>query len=279
MVRSERNDDMKQEVKIAVVVVIYNEQIGNVKSYQSLLKYCVPEDVLIYDNSRSAQENPYGFHYLHDPSNPGVSKAYNYAASQAISKSYSHLLILDSDSEFPKDALETYRKAARKNPNRLILPQVVADGKVISPFWFKWGKSWYGEHIKEGKLEFWQIAAINSGTLIPLFEFEKTKGYDENIPLDWSDIAFCRQLGRLNIGGVKLPMQIKHDLSESNLSSWELAKFRFKTYMLGMKATPAKHLFEALLMVIWAKLKALKLVWRYKSFWFLLHYSRKLLNA
>jgi GT2 family glycosyltransferase len=270
---------MSENIKIAAVMVIYEEPISTSKSYQSLLKYLPAEDVLIYDNSKSSQDNPSSLNYIHDPSNPGVSKAYNHAASWAVAQDHSHLLLLDSDSEFPKDAIETYRKAASLHQDRLILPHIIANGSSISPFWFKWGKSWYGHHIPLGKLEFNNKAAINSGTLIPLSQFQRTKGYNENIPLDWSDIAFCRQLSQLNIGGVKISMVVDHDLSESKASSLDAAKFRFKTFMIGMQNTPSTQFFERLLMLIWAKLKALKLSLKHRSFWFTLYYFRKLIHA
>lgn len=270
---------MSDKIRIAAVMVIYKETISTTKSYQSLLKSMPPEDVLIYDNSESAQDYPQNLHYIHDPANPGVSKAYNYAASWAIGQDYSHLLLLDSDSVFPKNAMESYHKAASLNQDRLVLPQVIASGSIISPFWFKWGKSWYGQNIPLGKMELTNKVAINSGTLLPLSQYEKTDGYNEDIPLDWSDIAFCRQLGRLNIGGVKISMVVDHDLSESKTSSLESARFRFKTYMIGMQSISSAQFFEPILMLFWAKLKALKLSLRHKDFWFLLHYFRKLIHG
>lgn len=260
-------------------MVVYEDKIVETRTYRSLLKELSPENVMIYDNSKTAQNNSYGFHYIHNPSNPGVSKAYNFAAGWADKHGFTHLLLLDSDSSFPENAFQLYRSMAKKHIDQLILPQVIAGNRCISPFWFKWGKSWYGDDIPEGKIDFRNKAAINSGMLIPLKQFQRTEGYDEEIALDWSDIAFCRQLGRLNITGEKIAMRVDHDLSESRKSSLASAKFRFKTYMQGLKRIPNKHIIEDFLMLIWAKLKAVKLCLRYKTIWFLLHYFRELINA
>ena len=270
---------MITEPRIAAIMVIYNEKIANAKSYQSLLKSLPPKDVLIYDNSPSAQDCPDGFHYVHNKLNPGVSTAYNYGAYWAEENHYTHLLLLDSDSIFPEEAMQKYSNAATHHPEHLILAEVIASGKVISPFWFKWGKSWYGDDIPNGKLSFDNKAAINSAMLIPISQFKKSGGYNEKIPLDWSDIAFCRKLSRLKIAAQKIPLRVIHDLSESGMSSIESAKFRFKTYMIGVKRMPTKHILENFLILFWAKLKAFKLCLRYKSLWFLLHYLRKLFYA
>tara|TARA_R110002096_G_scaffold233849_2_gene423991 strand:+ start:17944 stop:18756 length:813 start_codon:yes stop_codon:yes gene_type:complete len=264
----------KETVNIAAVMVRYNSDLNRSATYLTLFKDLeCPK--LIYDNSfTKIKANPIAdFNYHHDPENGGVSKAYNYAAKWALSLNCSHLLLLDSDSEFPKNAFSKYRNAAEESAEKIILPSMLSENKVISPFYFRFGKSWYGDSINFGTINLGKIVAINSGMLIPLSTFQKVNGFNEQLPLDWSDVDFCRKLAKIKTQAQYINLVINHSLSDHQKSDFASAKYRYKTYFKGVKELPESFL-EKLSLLYWAKLKAIKLSFIYKNPWFIIYYLK-----
>ena len=264
---------MSAHEKMAAVIVLYQKNLIETESFQSILKDLdIP--ILVYDNSPLQQEvlQKNNIEYYHNPANPGVSEAYNYAAKWAGEKTCTHLLLLDSDSSFSEGAFENYKKAVKKNPDELILPQVMSSGFKISTFYFKYGKSFYGDKIPVGTIELKQLAAINSGMLIPLKWFKALGGYSTHLPLDWSDIEFVRRFAKKKKTAIHIPLVIQHGLSEHQQESIESAKRRYGIYLRGIKNVSTSFT-EYLLMLLWAKLKAIKLCFKYKTTWFLFHYA------
>lgn len=257
-----------RDIQIAAVLVLYNESLEESQTYKSLINDSLMP-LFIYDNSPKSQkikDNRYT--YISNPKNPGVSKAYNMAWKWAKEKRYSHLLLLDSDSCFTKNALKVYQDELEKQPDSLIIPTMISNGRKISPFYFKFGKSHYGENIKPGAIEIGKIVAINSGLLIPISILDAVGGFNELLPLDWSDVFFMRSLKKLNVNAVHIDLIVKHSLSEHNTVSLESAKFRYLLQLRGIKIV-ASNFAEKILMLFWMNLRTLKLTYRYKSFWFL----------
>ena len=100
---------MNTPIRIAAVIVLYKESLQDSVTYQSLLASAnIP--FLVYDNSQNpeAHQANRDFETYHNSDNPGVSAAYNFAWNWAVKNEFSHLLLLDSDSNFPKNAIEVY---------------------------------------------------------------------------------------------------------------------------------------------------------------------------
>jgi GT2 family glycosyltransferase len=261
--------------KIAAVLVLYNKSLASSETFQTLLKGAtIP--LLVYDNSPEAQPITSNglVSYYYNASNAGVSGAYNYAMKWARENTFSHLLLLDSDSLFPEKAWEEYKAAVSQYPANVILPAMLSGGHKISPFYFKWGKSWYGDDIAVGELSSNKVIGINSGTILPIAIMEELGGFNEELPLDWSDVEFMRRLRKENKHFVHIPLEVGHALSEHAEKDLNRAKFRYRLYLKGLKLV-ARNLSERLLMLFWAKMKALKLCIKYKTLWFLMHYTRK----
>jgi len=265
---------MSKEVQIAAVLVIYNTKILDCDSYKTLLA-SVDFPILIYDNSPNSQEFPSkpNITYRNNPSNPGVSKAYNEAAKWAKALSCSHLLLLDSDSLFPENAIQEYLRVAQESVNALLLPEMKSGNHKISPFYFNYGKSHYGDNIFFGEINLGKIVAINSGTLIPIRLFDEAGGFNEKLPLDWSDVHFYRKLKKFKPKVIHISLTVNHGLSEHSNRDLTSAKYRFRVQLKGIKHV-STNFGERLLMLFWIKLKALKLCFHYKTPWFILHYSR-----
>jgi len=265
---------MEGRVKIAAVLVVYEQVISETETYRTLLKNTnIP--YLVYDNSLNEQvvegEN---MSYVHNPNNPGVSKAYNEAINWAKKIKASHLLLLDSDSVFPDFAFEQYEAAILTFPNRLILPSLVSENRKISPFYFSNGKTHYGGSIEEGQMQLGEKLAINAGSLLPINALGNIR-FNETLPLDWSDVYFFRRLSKTSIQAQHIALQINHGLSEHQQKNLESAKLRFDLYLRGIPEV-SEGSRERLLMYFWAKLKAIKLALHYKSLWFPTQYLKRL---
>ncbi|MBL4707508.1 MAG: glycosyltransferase [Flavobacteriales bacterium] len=261
-------------IKIVAVIVVYQQFLKDTETYRTLLEGAnIP--YMVYDNSPNAQALvEKNISYIHNSNNPGVSKAYNEAIKWAKGISASHLLLLDSDSNFPKIALETYTTAAVNFPNQLILPSLTSAGRKISPFYFFNGKSHYGDSIKEGNLQLGRQLAINAGSLLPLAHLENVN-FNEKLPLDWSDVYFFRELSKTSIKAQHIPLTIEHSLSEHEERTLSSVKFRFGLYLKGIsEVSDSKG--EKLMMYFWAKLKATKLGIHYTSPWFLIQFVKRL---
>ena len=265
---------MEQDIRIAAVVVLYKELLEETDTYRSLL-HSLDIPTLVYDNSPNPQKIESKGHltYVHDPSNPGVSKAYNYAMTWAKSIEASHLLLLDSDSVFPDKAIDAYQEGALQYPQQLILPSLFSSGRRVSPFYFQGGKSHYGDTIEYGAVSLGKVLAINAGALLPLGSLDGVS-YNEALRLDWSDIHFFRSLSKTGLQTQHIPLVIQHGLSEHGTRSLESAQFRFSLYRRGIPLV-ADNWAEHLMMLFWAKLKALKLCLRYKVAWFGIEFFRR----
>ena len=259
--------------KIAAVMVVYNQSVEETETYRSLLRNA-NFSYLIYDNSPEPQriEKSKGGTYIHNSKNPGVSKAYNEAIKWAKSISASHLLLLDSDSIFPENSEEMYKKSIVEFPNKLILPSLFSQQRKISPFYFSIGKSHYGDKIEEGELILGKKLAINAGALLPLVQLNNIR-FNEMLPLDWSDVEFFRKLACTSTEVQHISLIIQHGLSEHEERPLTSAKFRFSLYLKGISIV-SSGVFEKLMMYFWAKLRALKMSFQYKTSWFLIQYVK-----
>ncbi|MFT4659774.1 MAG: rhamnosyltransferase [Patiriisocius sp.] len=256
------------EIKLAAVVVIYNQLFFETETYRTLLSG-IDIQLLIYDNSLKAQvvKEDNTIKYIHNPYNPGVSTAYNKAILWANEISATHLLLLDSDSTFSIDAIKNYLQGISNYPTHIILPSLYSNNRKISPFYFSFGKSHYGDNIKCGELNLGKQLAINAGTILPLQQIGSCR-FNEELPLDWSDVYFFRKASEKHVKARHISLEIQHGLSEHEKQSLTTSKIRFIHYINGIPIV-ASNFFEHALMLFWAKLRVLKLCVRFKTIWFL----------
>ncbi|MCF0194138.1 MAG: glycosyltransferase, partial [Bacteroidaceae bacterium] len=100
---------------ILFVLVIYRCTVAESLSYQTLVapNAYASSHLFIYDNSPYTQTTDIPHvAYIHDTANGGLGRAYNSAASFAVSHNYRWLLLMDQDTSFPPHALPAYLQAA-----------------------------------------------------------------------------------------------------------------------------------------------------------------------
>ncbi|MBS1979127.1 MAG: glycosyltransferase [Bacteroidetes bacterium] len=261
---------------ILVVVVIYRTPVESTPAWNSLLlnRYNKEKslDVLIYDNSPSPQNMPeqssLNILYMHDHRNPGVSTAYNKAARLAKGLNKDWLLLLDQDTEWNQSALSMYLETAVSHKDvKVFAPSVSDEMGLLSPFRFQWGS---GRRLPDWKKELIDLSyysVVNSGLLISVRVFCEAGGYDESIPLDFSDIDFCHRLARAGINAQHIPCVLKTRHSSSVPQVAESAIQRFWLYCKG--AAMFARRTRDLIIPIRQHLRSVHLSLRYRNFQFI----------
>ncbi len=253
------------------VLVVYRCPLSQSPTWRSIIdeskRLGVTIDLMIYDNSPLAQalpETSINIHYQHDQTNSGVSKAYNegFHLAQRLKKKW--LLLLDQDSSFSPGWLELYASAAGDDNQNVIAPIVISGKKITSPFnyWLCLGSS--SKTMTPGIKSLENNYAINSGLLIPTQLFEKAEGYDELIPLDFSDFAFMHKLKKLKAQLNVMNLRLKHQLSSQQKRESNKAKERFHLYCIGNKRF-IQYTHQPLFHSLVAIFRALKLGIQYRT--------------
>lgn len=229
--------------EILIVVVLYGEQFYRTATYRSLVVPNAHMAVYVYDNS------PLPMHsdgmvggplveYISDPSNRGLSYAYNRAAAYARQRGYGWLLLADQDTVFGVDVVSAAIEAQRDNPSvQMFVPQVMAgDCGVMSPV----KRRFCGGRIERtwpvGLVDSNDYFAINSGILISIEAFDAVGGYNERVPLDFSDQQFCERFAQ-KYGQFYVTATVCHQQFSDLVQSFDQKLSRFVWYCRGAKGS------------------------------------------
>lgn len=269
---------MINENIILVVVVLYKCKIEEAKSITCLSKSILHAgwgmtDLLIYDNSPEYNlirptNNTFRFYYLSDYTNSGVSKAYNTAFDLAKKLGKKYILLLDQDTEIPISYCLDLSSINDKIP--LIVPRLKCRGEIISPCKYKWGR---GSILKESDLldGFNDLNCrniLNSGALISILLYEKVGGYDETVPLYFSDFNFFNRVRNYESTFFLLRTTFNHDMSSNDESDMKGFISRFRLYCDGAFKC-YKSFWGISMMVINVILRTFKVSIKYRTLVFL----------
>ncbi|KFF05221.1 glycosyltransferase family protein [Flavobacterium reichenbachii] len=260
--------------KILVVIVLYGINLEDSLTYQTL-NLSVTEsdsivDLFVYDNSATCnkinvQNNKFNIIYKSDTTNSGISKAYNKAADYASECQKDWLLFLDQDSNIPKNLFSVFNEFKDKFSNeKLFVPVLKQNNIILSPCKFKFMKGSSFSSVLPGILSLENVSVFNSGIFIDLNAFRKVGGYDENVPLDFSDHSFIFRYKKWFSNIVVIPIVIEHELS-SKSSDQTIILRRFIQYCKGVRAFSSIEGGKGLLF-FWTALRAVKLSFQFKNF-------------
>jgi GT2 family glycosyltransferase len=123
--------ELSQSQTVCSLFQILNENPGLAKQFS----------LVLYDNSPQPQPLAmppvFSTHYVHDPSNPGLATAYNFALARAESEGREWLLLLDQDTSLTPDFLLELLDAAGSlsaSPEvAAIVPKLLVNGILHSP--------------------------------------------------------------------------------------------------------------------------------------------------
>jgi rhamnosyltransferase len=260
--------------KLLAVIVLYGIRLENSLTFQSIneasKKSNIKLDLIVYDNSPIENTifnntNNINIIYKSDYYNSGISKAYNFAAEYATLNDKNWLLFLDQDSKLPSIFFDIVKDSFLKFPQeQLFVPVLKNDKKILSPCKFKYMKGSAFKSIDYGLISVKDKSIFNSGILVSLLTFNSIGGYDERIPLDFSDHAFFHRYKKIYSKIVVMPINIVHELSSFSKDK-EIILRRFKQYCFGVKAYSSIESGGSFLF-FWTSLRAIKLSLQYKSF-------------
>ena len=222
---------------LLIVVVLFKTKPEDAVAYTSLQKAfrdASSPEILLYDNSpvpASSERN--NITYIHDASNKGVSHAYNSAALHASRRNKNWMLLLDQDTPVDPSLFDHMVIARSTFPHSVAFVPLIRDKVgLLSPFRFSAGRG--RRIISPGPiLSLKRYRFINSGLFISCSAFTRAGGYDERIPLDFSDISFGNRLEKIVDHFVVLDIFMQHSFSDAEENAIDDALTRFNHFCTG----------------------------------------------
>jgi len=268
--------------RILFVLVIYKQTYTDTIAYKALSRNFQNPDrcqnlklgVYIYDNSPSADIDSQptisniAMVYHHDPTNSGVSKAYNSGYRYAEENGYDWLILLDQDTAIADDGLSIYVESIHKYPDALIhAPILKSDKAIISPSKYKFRRGFPLKSVEPGVKDFKSMVPLNSGMCINVKIFKDIAQYNERIRLDFSDFDFIRRVSKKVKNFVLMPLISVHSLSSED-ETYESAIVRYRFYCNGAYHSIITK-FDSFLFGLVVLLRGSKLAVKFKSYTFL----------
>lgn len=224
--------------RIFAVIVLYKCTIEQSKTFASLFacQDIINFEGIIYDNSPDAEIDfcwiPLGFNYIHNPENPGLAVAYNFALEQAKSKGHEWLLLLDQDTVLPGEYFESIKNLQNIKNVVAYIPTVKSEtdaSLIISPTEVKMGgfipKLNAMAGIQENK-----ISGINSGTLVKVDFMASIGNFNPAFPLDMLDHWYFREIYKKNKKIFLLDSAVYQNLSVSDIEN-NMSVTRYKNFI------------------------------------------------
>ena len=271
--------------KILFILVIYKRKLNESDSFISLVnslkKTNLSIDIFVYDNSPSSMivneelsGKNWKIHYVHDETNPGVSKAYNegFKLGKKLNKKW--LLLLDQDTTLPDDAIIKYCRAVLdNNEHSLFAPILISTNSIIySPTNYFFKRGFPMKSIEIGLMNSRRKSLINSGLLISIDIFEKVGGYNERLKLDFSDFDFIDRYRKISDKFFIIDTECIHELS-SNEEDLHSSINNFTRYCKGLKIYIVAD-FDSFCLLCITLIRACKLSLRFRNIDFISAFLR-----
>ena len=201
----------------------------------ALAKYL---SLVIYDNSPLPTIPKFQIEcpvvYKHDPSNPGLAQAYNFALRFAEREEYEWLLLLDQDTSLTErffseltactELLQTQGSVAS------IVPKLQHDGTIYSPalhfidqLRHQYRRSNHAVSRDTVGVQQGRLSAYNSGGSFRVSALRPIGGFPGEYWLDYLDHAVFHALAAHGYAMYVMRTEIKHDMSQAavgNVSAW-----------------------------------------------------------
>lgn len=262
--------------ELLVVIVLYRkkpEESIALSSLERVIRNCAATPaILIYDNSPlRAQCSGNHLTYRHNPQNRGTSYAYNQAALHAREESKTWMLLLDQDTQIDANFLSDLGQVAGTDSGSVaFVPRVYDSRGLLSPFRFTQGRG-RRIHACPDVLPLNRYRFVNSGLLIRVTAFEAAGGYDERVPLDFSDICFGERLRSQNVTDRfrVVDASLTHAFSDNEDVPLEQALNRFRFFQKGSIAM-GKYSGSTFLYAFNTFVRACRLCLRHRNLRFLI---------
>lgn len=270
------------------VLVLYETRLEHSKSFMSLSKnlenFGSRMDIVIYDNSpepvyeKEASFENWNIHYIHDRSNPGVSKAYNegFKIGKKLDKKW--LLLLDQDTIFPEDALMKYFKAMDSYKNSVLFaPILTINNEIYSPSRYYLKRGFHLKTINVGLNMIRNKTLLNSGMCISLAAFEKTGDFNEKVKLYFSDHNFIDRYRRHFTSFIVVDTICKHNMFTIKNKNVQSQLKRFIYFCEGARNS-VDNCIDFSIYFSYALLRSIKLSITFKTFGFIMVFFHNFLK-
>jgi rhamnosyltransferase len=258
--------------EVLAILVLYGRTLGESITFRSLeagrRRVGQRLDLFVYDNSAVAS-NPapasgWQIEYRHDPTNPGVSRAYLEGARVAAERGKRWLLLLDQDTCFPGEAITVYADALRQYPAEVLFAPVLrAGGHILSPCAYRFPRGTPLKTTATGLQQLSGKSVLNSGMCISLAAYVNVGGHDPRLGLDFSDHEFIDRFKRRHARVRILPLECRHEFSGALRPGVEASLRRFRFFCLGVRHASRGGLQSALGAAMVAG-RACRLAFRYR---------------
>ena len=254
------------------VLVLYKTRLEDSETFVSLSDSLKSSklimDIVVYDNSPTPMvtapeciNDSWTIHYIHDETNPGVSKAYNEGIRIAQKLNKEWVLLLDQDTIFPGDAITRYFRAIHKYKGRFLFAPILKSGnKIWSPCRYFLKRGFHLNSVDIGISSIKNTSLLNSGMLLHTSIFEKTGMFNEKLKLYFSDFYFIEQYREHFSDFVVIDLLCAHRISTAteNRKDVEESLNRFRYFCEGAKHS-ANNFRDFLILLLVATCRAVKL--------------------
>ncbi len=268
---------------LLVVMVVYKMKLAESPTYQSLTRTLATShkslSLFVYDNSPHPQSMPlvanWEITYHHNLTNPGVSKAYNEGFNVAKAQGKKWLLLADQDTAFPENIFDLYKRCVQEFGVPIVVPLLTDHKGVVSPLKFYSGGGQRQKKLLGSiRLSLKEYLFHNSGLLVSTEVFEKANGYDEHLPLDFSDFSFVHRLRKENLFFALSKITCAHHLATTSSATLQERLARFESYLKAGSYFNKNYLSSRMILPVRLFLRAVKLTFQCRSFQFMFLYFR-----
>lgn len=215
---------MNNSPKLLIVTVLYKCSLSNSATLVSLAEQKLPPGracYLLYDNSPAPAYPKLLPHWLYvsDPSNGGLSRAYNCALAEARRQRCAWLLLLDQDSTLSQDFLDCLLMAIDTQETDdvvAVAPRVKMGNRQLSPL--KPGiLRTRPIEVQNAVVQGW-LLGVNSGLAVKAEFIDSIGGFSHEFWLDYLDHWLFRKIYESGQKVFVSSSTIQHNLSVTNLN-------------------------------------------------------------
>ena len=177
-----------REQSVCAVVITYHPSPGMLENLQKVFPEV--QGLVAVDNGSSANEletlrtasRDFGFHLIENGKNLGIAEALNQGVRWARNQGYSWVLLLDQDSKMQDGFIAAMFQTWLSHPARAriasIHPRYMNPARGCRPV---------APRCPDGTL----IWCMTSGTLMPIWIFDRIGWFASDFFIDWVDIEYC----------------------------------------------------------------------------------------
>jgi len=215
------------KISIVIVIVLYNSNLNDSKSYLSFTKAIedskIDYTLILYNNSKEI-EIPQNESYLvvNADSNQKLTGAYNYTLEYASNLKKKWILLLDQDTEITTgyftELVKFFSSNQISNDTAAIVPFLKENNKILSPHKIGFFNC-LRIKIKSSGYQKGYITAFNSLSLLHVDFMNSIGGFNTKYPLDFLDYWYYYQIFKFKQKVFVLDTIVNHELSLNNYES------------------------------------------------------------